>query len=172
MNWEAIGAVGEVLGAAGVIISLLYLAVQIRGDARAKRAATTHDRALASGELLLAIANNPGLAELYSRGVRDFSSLNNAELPRFSGLILHMCRIWEDQFLQWSEGYLDPRVWHGLDAAIDDFLTLPGMQAWWKTRSHWYSEQFQSLIESKLSERRPQAMYGESAAQSDEADRP
>ena len=38
MNWEAIGAVGEAVGAAGVIISLLYLAVRIRGDARARRA--------------------------------------------------------------------------------------------------------------------------------------
>jgi hypothetical protein len=30
MNWEAIGAVGELLGAAGVIITLTYLAIQIR----------------------------------------------------------------------------------------------------------------------------------------------
>ena len=30
MSWEAIGAVGEVLGAATVLITLGYLAVQIR----------------------------------------------------------------------------------------------------------------------------------------------
>ncbi len=34
MNWEAIGAIGEVLGAAGVIITLAYLAVQIRQNSR------------------------------------------------------------------------------------------------------------------------------------------
>ena len=30
MDWEAIGAIGEVLGAAGVLATLVYLATQIR----------------------------------------------------------------------------------------------------------------------------------------------
>jgi hypothetical protein len=30
MNWEMITAVGQMLGAIGVIISLVYLAIQIR----------------------------------------------------------------------------------------------------------------------------------------------
>ena len=37
MNWEAIGAVGEILGAAGVIITLVYLASQLRQNTRALR---------------------------------------------------------------------------------------------------------------------------------------
>ena len=39
MNWEAIGAVGEILGAAAVFVSLIYLAVQIRGSTRQSQAA-------------------------------------------------------------------------------------------------------------------------------------
>ena len=30
MNWEAIGAIGEIVGVAGVIVTLIYLAAQIR----------------------------------------------------------------------------------------------------------------------------------------------
>ena len=164
MNWEAIGAVGEAVGAAGVIISLLYLAVQIRGDARAKRMATSHDQSVATAGVQLAIANNPNLAELYFRGIHDFASLNGAELPRFSSLLSHIFRMWEDQLLQWTEGHFDPRVWHGIDAAIRDFCSLPGMQGWWKTRSHWYSDQFQAFIEKKTAEQRAPTMYGESTA--------
>jgi hypothetical protein len=72
--------------------------------------------------------------------------------------------MWEDQFFQWSEGPLDLRVWHGLDPAIGDFFSFPGVQVWWKARSHWYSEQFQSLIERKLSEQRTPTVYGKPAA--------
>ena len=36
MDWNAIGAIGEILGAVGVIITLGYLASQIRGSHDAK----------------------------------------------------------------------------------------------------------------------------------------
>jgi hypothetical protein len=39
MDWEAIGAIGEILGAIGVFLSLIYLAVQIRDGTRQSRAA-------------------------------------------------------------------------------------------------------------------------------------
>ena len=34
MNWEALGAVSEIVGALGVIITLLYLAAQIKHASR------------------------------------------------------------------------------------------------------------------------------------------
>jgi hypothetical protein len=39
MNWEAIGAVGETVGALAVLVTLVYLAVQIRQNTKAVRAA-------------------------------------------------------------------------------------------------------------------------------------
>jgi hypothetical protein len=38
MNWDAIGAIAETLGAVGVIASLLYLSTQVRDSRRALRA--------------------------------------------------------------------------------------------------------------------------------------
>jgi hypothetical protein len=47
MNWEMISAVGQMLGAVGVIISIIYLAAQIRNQNKESRRAamnvlTTH----------------------------------------------------------------------------------------------------------------------------------
>jgi hypothetical protein len=164
MNWDAIGAVGEAVGAAGVIISLLYLAVQIKGDARAKRAATIHEQSEGFREVLLSIVDNPSVADLYLRGLNDFGSLTDAERPRFSSLLVLACRVWEDQFFQWAEGHYDQEVWGGIDASIADVCSMPGVQAWWKTRSHWYSDQFRALIEKKIAEGREPTMYGEATA--------
>ena len=38
MNWEAIGAIGEIVGAGAVVASLLYLAIQTRSNAKALKA--------------------------------------------------------------------------------------------------------------------------------------
>jgi len=161
MNWDAIGAIGEVLGAAGVIMSLLYLARQIRGEARAKRAATVHELSQAFTGFLKTVATSPDLANVYFRGISDFSSLKGDELVRFSGLLGYLFRIYEDNYYQWTEGNLDPRIWQGFESPIDDILALQGVQAWWKTRSHWYSEELRALVEKKISEAEAPTMYGD-----------
>lgn len=38
VNWEAVGAVGEIIGGAAVVLTLAYLAFQIRYNTRATRA--------------------------------------------------------------------------------------------------------------------------------------
>ena len=43
MNWDAIGAVGEIVGAVAVIATLIYLAIQIKDSARAARSAAVTD---------------------------------------------------------------------------------------------------------------------------------
>ena len=40
MNWEAIGTIGEILGAFVVIVTLFYLAMQIRQNTKAQSIAT------------------------------------------------------------------------------------------------------------------------------------
>ncbi len=46
MNWDAISAIGEIVGAAAVVVSLLCLAVQIRDPNRQARLLAMHDMSL------------------------------------------------------------------------------------------------------------------------------
>ncbi len=75
MNWDAIGAIPELLGATGVIASLLYLARQMKsGAVDARRAAADGRRAAAQAVLAKlntsyqAVASNHELADVFSRG--------------------------------------------------------------------------------------------------------
>jgi hypothetical protein len=40
VNWEAISAIGQIVGAFAVVISLIYLAGEIRSNARSARVAS------------------------------------------------------------------------------------------------------------------------------------
>jgi len=64
MNWIAIATIAEIIGAAGVIASLIYLAVQIRQSTKVTRAETTKDLYLASRAAILEIAANDELTKV------------------------------------------------------------------------------------------------------------
>ncbi len=38
MNWDALGAVGEIVGAVAVVATLVYLSIQIRQNTKSERA--------------------------------------------------------------------------------------------------------------------------------------
>jgi hypothetical protein len=46
MNWDAIGAIGEIVGAIAVLATLIYLAIQIRQNSAIQRAQTHQQLAL------------------------------------------------------------------------------------------------------------------------------
>ena len=164
MTWEAISAVGQIVGAVGVIISVIYLALQVRSNARQTRLASMLAMSRAFNQWLQSLAENAEVGELYYRGVRDFAAMKGSDLPRFSALMDHLFRIYEDMYYQKLEGHLDPRVWRGFEAPMRDIIAYPGIQAWWRSRSHWFSREFADFINGLARAAAPPSMYREGAA--------
>src|SRR5437763_8298317 len=147
MNWEAISAVGQIVGAAGVIISVIYLAQQVRSNARQTRLASMRSMSDAFNQWLQSLAENAEFGDLYYRGMRDFESIQGPDLPRFSALMDHLFRIYEDMYYQKLEGHLDLRVWRGFEAPMRDIIAFLVELARWSTRGHWFSSEFQGFID-------------------------
>ena len=68
MNWEALGAIGEIVGAVAVVLTLGYVAVQLRQNTRVVRSGTEQAQADAHTGCLSLIAQDPDLTRLYLRG--------------------------------------------------------------------------------------------------------
>ena len=73
MSWEAIGAIGETVGALAVVVSLVYLAMQIRNQNQEARAATMQ-QVLQSNADAISQLQNPDLAEIWIKGVEDIGN--------------------------------------------------------------------------------------------------
>ena len=164
MNWDAIGAIGQVIGAVGVIASLTYLATQIGLDAKARRASAVHGLIEAFREYSHMLATDGDLGAIHLRGIRDFGSLTDSELLRFSAAFGFLLRLSEEAHFQWEEGNLDPQLWHGFEAPMKDLFAYSGVRDWWSTRCHWYNQPFQEYVRRMIAEVGAPKLYGESDA--------
>ena len=125
MNWEAIGALGEVAAALGVVATLFYLALQIRFGAQAKRwetqqAVMTEIRAGIS--LLIADAH---LAETYAE-FRETGDVSKPRRAQFELWVSNQFRIYEDIHTSYRNGFVEHEFWRSRrDFMRDFYLSTP-----------------------------------------------
>ncbi len=143
MNWEAFGAVGEIAGAIGVIVSLVYLASEIKNQNTESQVTAVNNLTYQWNAFMGDMAGNSELARIWAKGLNDFDSLNSTEYVQFS---THLNRICEGMYHQHESGRLGDKVWRGVANSISDLCCCPGVKKWWPTRSHWYSVDFESYI--------------------------
>ena len=150
MNWEAIGAVGETIGAIAVVVSILYLSIQIRSNTRATKASAsfeaTHSWAL-SNEQAHQLSDNDVVAfqKAYSQGTLS-------EIERFRVEAFHraLFQKLEGQYYLYKYGYLEPAVWTRRSEWASGLVQLPFFKDWWQqelTQSI-YSDEFIDAIRS------------------------
>ena len=152
MNWEALGSIAEATGAAGVIVSLIYLAAQIRDQNRESRSATTNALTQQWSLVMSGVSTSESLGAIYIRGLNSFDELAPAEKIRFTTFLSQMTQIAESLQIHFLEGKLDPDLWRGYDARMKDVFSQPGAKSWWATRRHHFSEKAQLYIEAIVTE--------------------
>ncbi len=110
MNWEAIGAIGEILGAAGVILTLGYLAFQIRAGTKATKAAAFQAVLQSEMEFASILIENAGTWE---KIVTD-APLSEGEETRVAIVLYNLFMLdSERRFHQYNSGYLEASAWEG-----------------------------------------------------------
>jgi hypothetical protein len=153
LNWDAVGAIAEGLGAAGVIASLLYLGVQVRASTRAAAV----DAKLASTRMytdfLVLLVESPELNDLMLRGRSDLEALDQESYLRFSNLALISFSFFSAGYFQYEKGTLDEDDWTELRVIIEYWLHGKGCRQWWaKIGRQSFGRPFVEFIESKMAE--------------------
>jgi len=146
MNWDAIGAAGEVVGAIAVVVSLMYLAVQIRAQNRESRLASIHEILNAFRNVQSAIADIES-CDLVVKASEDFSSLSDSERLRTMMIIMPNLRVWEEAYHQYRGGRLDEELWNAFVAQFRDIFAVSFVQEIWTLRKHVFTESFRQYVD-------------------------
>ena len=152
MTLGELANLGEFVGGLAVLVTLIYLAVQIGGSKRALKTQTHHNLlAMAQRPLELMIAD-PELADIVNRGHDDPEALNPAEWSRYSNYTLIVINAWEYGYYLNRDGSTPPELWEGADGYFRQLAaTKPGWRRFWRENHHAFAEPFHSYAETRLS---------------------
>ena len=150
MNWEAIGAVGELVGASAVFITLIYLAIQIRNANQANRVVTAARIAGAADEWIKQIVQDAELYELYRHGLTDYEPLSPLEKGRFQLLVLQFLRASESTWIQRRLGAVESDLWSGYREVVKFIIGSQGGLHAFKKNREFLSPKFAEAVDEIL----------------------
>lgn len=153
MNWNAIGAVGELLGAIGVILSLVYLGGQIRQNTRTQRRSNLGDVAGDLSAVLRSVSTDPELSSLVLRGLADLGALNPNERYQFDAFLYSWLVGFERALLDARDGDYPEENLAPMRRAIAGFLRTEGARVWWEERKVWFSSYGQQCMDRIIDDR-------------------
>lgn len=146
MNWEAISTGAEIVGAAGVIASLIYLALQIRQNTKVARAETTKDLYLASRAAILEIASNEDLAKIFNE-IREFEGV---DYTRRYAFYQSFFRLYELQHNLGEQGLLDNNIAQSHNLIIRMFAGTIFFPEYWERARREFNEEFASFVDEQI----------------------
>jgi hypothetical protein len=150
MNWDAIGATAEFLGAIGVIVTLFYLASQLRRNSRALEAATNQAVADATQERLLAPAQNSALAAAFSKS-RIGETLSPTEETQLAFFSRATFRGIQNVFFQHRKGLISDEVWRDYEQVLIGQSIASHTNEWWRRERQTFDRDFVRAYELLIS---------------------
>ena len=150
MTLNELANLGEFIGGIAVIVTLIYLTVQLRQNTRAVKSATVANNTSLWSALLVNIAAGDK-TKAYLHGSATVSVLTPEEFLQFFLIARAMFVSFEGQHHQFKEGMLDQDLYDGYERSFQaQVLSMPGFRRYWKQFSHEFSPAFQTRIETML----------------------
>ena len=156
MNWEAIGAIGEVAGAIGVIVTLIYLAAQIRQSNNLSRSESR--QALVANDVT-SLTANLRIADVFAKLV-SAEELTAQDQLRLSFMFSIDLRNREFEYFQYINGLLDEKVWLAYRQVIlVNHSTSFGLIWWEEIGRGLVDPGFAKLVDDLLVDAQPDETY-------------
>jgi hypothetical protein len=148
MSLNDLASIGSFVSGIAVVISLIYLSIQIRQNTRHERAAMQQGRAARTVDLLLRTAELDMVDAMIRGRVAD-PDLPAAELEQFLRASTAMFISFEDGYVLRQAGMLDASTIAGDDAAMKNHILLwPGYRIAWDMLKAGMQPDFRAYVDT------------------------
>lgn len=147
MNWEAASALADWIGVILIVISLGYVALQIRQNTNTVRAATELETGRQWSEFHARVAHSRDMADIWDKGLTNAEDLTKSEKRKFIWLVAEYFFLVESLYRQRQLGFLGADSWDQHQRAVAGLLVHPLLESWWESGVSPYSPEFRATID-------------------------
>ena len=152
MNWEAIGAIGEVLGAIAVVTTLIYLAKQMNINTSAIKQTAAHSTLMGRAESLRFLASDAEISSIWWTGAFSPEELTEDQSRRYFLLWASMLRPIEIAFLDHRDGRMSGELWKAQHEAIVYWARGDGLRLFFDQYGKTFHLEFQEYVRNLIDE--------------------
>ncbi len=147
MDLTQLANLGEFVGGVAVLVTLVYLAVQIREVKLANRSAAGDETARSWRENLGFLMEH---ADVFSAGARGMAALRGEDALRFVPLMQYIMAYFENFYGKYRDGVVDRAEWERLDQVLVWYFSWPGVVEWWSVTEAQYRPEFSAHVRALL----------------------
>jgi len=150
MNWDAIGAVGEIIGAIAVVATLGYLAIQIRQNTSTTRAATELEVTRQLSTWVGKARDDREFQRIWETVTTTHEALNSDDYRHYMWCIAELFHMGEGVLLQYQQGFLSSETWREWERLMGGFISIEPARDWWMKRKAPFSIEFYEYLDAVI----------------------
>lgn len=126
MNWEAVGVIAEVVGAGAVVMTLVYLAVQIRQSNFQAQGEAYSSWLITWNDTIKGWINDRETIDVLQKGFADFTSLPHVDQAIFAQQLAALVNHWHLAADLVDRGLLGEQLYQGATELVLSVFATPG----------------------------------------------
>ena len=146
MDLDTLAKLGEFVGGFFVVLSLVYLAHQVRMNTKSLRSENYARLLERMSTLQSRVAAEPDLNRVFTVGSEDPGRLTRSERIRYAWALYDMFGTAEFMFHQSRAKALPKGVWTRWEATIGWWFSHPGVRAWWAAKPSPLTADFEAFV--------------------------
>jgi len=136
----------EIVGNAAIILSLVFVGLQISDTTKEMRANTAYNATVALQSWYNEVGTNEQAAKVFRKGMSDPTSLTKDEAMQFIMCIHSIMLAYQNAYFVGVEGTLDAAMYKAMTSTLQAALPTPGFAWYWQQRGGYMTDEFRGFV--------------------------
>ena len=147
MTLNELGNLGEFISGLAVVVTLVYLALQIRHNTRAVRSSMHQDMIESTLRIAESVSDTEDLGRIVLHADEDYDELTDIERIRFDAYAERVFNNFESVFYSYRNSMIEEDLWESWESSYLTDISRASMRRYWQEERPQHLRDFMDFVE-------------------------